>query len=79
MPTKEIAKALHTLTTVPNVAKYVAANGTYKNAAELTRATLLIINPGYDYTVAELARIHKAREPEFLARCMDAVAAYLSK
>lgn len=79
MPTKELAKALHTYTTVPNVAKYLASQDTYRTTAELTRAALMIINPGYDYTATELARIQKNREPEFLARTMDVIAEYVTK
>lgn len=79
MPTKELAKALHTYTTVPNVAKYLASKQAYKSTPELTRAALMIVHPGYDYTVTELARIHKAREPEFLARTMDVITEYVTK
>lgn len=79
MPTKDLAKALHTLTTVPNVAKYLATNGKYASGAELTRAALMIVNPVYDYTAAELVRIQKSRSVEWFARIVDACDEILAK
>jgi hypothetical protein len=53
--------------------------GTYHNGAELARAALMILNPGYDYTAAELARIHKSRSNELIVRIVDACNAILGK
>lgn len=79
MPTKKLSEALHTYTTVPNVAKYLASQHTYNSVAELTRAALMIINPGYDYTLSELARIHRDRNPAWLARTMDVISTFITK
>lgn len=79
MPTKDLAKALHTLTTVPNVATYLATKGKYASGAELTRAALMIVNPVYDYTAAELVRIQKSRSVEWFARIVDACDEILGK
>lgn len=72
MPTKDLAKSLHTLTSTTNVATYLATKDTYRTGADLARAALLVLNPGYDYSAAELARIHKARTNELIAKIVDA-------
>jgi len=82
MPTKDLAKALHTLTTVPNVATYLVAVSIkmpYKSAFELTRAALMIVNPAYDYSAAELARIHKAEPDGLIGKIVTACSAVLGK
>ena len=79
MPTKQLAKALHTLTSVPNVAAYLATQDTYRTGTDRARAALLILNPDYDYSVAELARIRKARSNELIAKIVDACSAILAK
>lgn len=75
MPTKELAKALHTLTATTNVATYLKSKTTYKSGAELARATLIVLNPGYDYTAAELAGIRDKRDRkplfELIGRILD--------
>lgn len=75
MPTKELAKALHTLTAVTNVATYLASKATYRSGPDLARAALMILNPQYDYTAVELVRIRKSRETsplnELIGRILD--------
>lgn len=79
MPTKDLAKALHTLTTVPNVATYLATKAKYSSGAELTRAALMIVNPAYDYSAAELARICKAEPDGLIGKIVTACSAILGK
>lgn len=79
MPTKDLAKALHTLTTVPNVAKYLATKGKYASGAELTRAALMSVNPDYDYSAAELTRIHKSGSNELIKKIVDACNTILAR
>ncbi len=62
MPTKALAKALHTLTSVTNVAQYLVTKEKHTSGAELARRALMVINPGYDYSVAELLRFQKAKK-----------------
>ncbi len=75
MPTKELAKALHTLTAATNVATYLASKSTYKTGPELARAALMILNPQYDYTATELAEIRDKRARkrlyELIGRILD--------
>lgn len=75
MPTKELAKALHTLTAATNVAKHLASQSTYSSGPELARAALMILNPEYDYSAAELAAIREKRARkklyELVGRILD--------
>lgn len=79
MPQKVLAKALHTLTTVPNVATFLVTVTNYRNAAELTRDALIVVNPQYDYTAAELARIHKADPGSLIGKIVSACTDILAK
>lgn len=82
MATKDLAKALHTLTTVPNVAKYLVAletKRTYKSGAELACVTLMVVNPAYDYSAAELARICRAEPNGLIGKIVTACSAILGK
>lgn len=83
MPSKDLAKALHTLTSATNVAEYVARKEKHQSGPELARATLMVLNPGYDYTTTELARIQKGKRegiiPLLIARIVDACDQILAK
>lgn len=83
MPTKALAKALHTLTSATNVATYIATKEKPTSGAELARRALMVLNPGYDYSAAELTRFQKGKReeiiPTLIARIVDACDEILTK